>query len=114
MTQQLRGVQKRLSGTPVQFVSFTVDPDRDTPPVLTEYANRFQADLSNWTFLTGPKPTLQQLNRKVFLLGDITPQLDHSTRFILIDRKSRIRGYYTTGQADETEKLISDARALSR
>jgi cytochrome oxidase Cu insertion factor (SCO1/SenC/PrrC family) len=112
MSSQMRKVQQQLAGTGVEFVSFTVDPDRDTPEVLAAYARRFQADTATWHFLTGPKETLHHLNRKVFLLGDITPELDHSTRFVLVDRKSRIRGYYTTSQPDETEKLVADARSL--
>jgi protein SCO1/2 len=50
----------------------------------------------------------------VFQLGDIDGTLQHSTRFVLIDRKSRIRGFYQTSEPDEVPRLIADAKSLLR
>ena len=84
----------------MKLVSFTVDPAARTPPVLAEYAQRFGAKPGIWFFLTGPQDDLHHLSRDVFMLGDVDGSLEHSTRFVLIDRESRIRGYYLTSEPD--------------
>jgi protein SCO1/2 len=115
MSSQMHQVEKALSGTDgVRFVSFTVDPARDTPQVLAEYSHRFLADPNRWFFLTGSTKTLQHLSRDVFMLGDVDGTLEHSTRFVLVDRMSRVRGFYLTSDADAIPRLISDARSLAR
>ena len=117
MTSQMREVQDAVLKTPdvgsnVRFVSFTVDPAEDTPPVLTAYAKTHGAS-SIWYFLTGPTTTLQMLDRNAFKLGDINATLQHSTRFVLVDRQGRIRGYYDTSEAAVIPKVISDINALA-
>ncbi|MBZ5606535.1 MAG: SCO family protein [Acidobacteriia bacterium] len=114
MSSQMHSVAKALAGADVRFVSFTVDPKNDSPPVLKEYASHFEADPARWFFLTGPEDRLQFLSRKVFMLGDTGGNLEHSTRFCLIDRESRVRGYYLTEEADAIPRLIADARMLAK
>ena len=58
MTQKLKELQDAVPAKNVQLVSFTVDPERDTPEVLKQYARRFKADESRWHFLTGEKDTV--------------------------------------------------------
>jgi protein SCO1/2 len=111
MTQQMRWVQRQDAGA--QLVSFTVDPETDTPPVLAEYARRFQADTATWTFLTGPRERLHEVGRHTLKLHDVDGSLMHSTRFVLIDRAGRIRGYYDSTSKAEIEKLVADARRLA-
>jgi protein SCO1/2 len=113
MSAQMRQVDNALGEeSNVRFVSFTVDPARDTPAVLEKYADRYQAETGRWYFLTGAQADLQKLTRNVFLLGDVGGNLEHSTRFVLIDRKSRIRGYYLTAEEDAIPRLIADARKV--
>ncbi|MCS7023556.1 MAG: SCO family protein [Bryobacteraceae bacterium] len=113
MSAQMRRLQ---AATPpdVKFVSITVDPERDTPPVLAEYAKKHQADGSRWSFLTGPQQELHRLKREVFLLGNVDGELNHSTRFVLIDRQSRIRGYYDTSEPESIQKLKRDIDRLRK
>lgn len=114
MSAYMQRIQERVKDLPdVRLVSFTVDPDRDTPEVLAEYGRRFQADPERWYLLTGPKETLQKLNRDAFLLGDINPSLEHSTRFVLVDRQGVVRGYYLSSDPQEIDKLVADLRALA-
>lgn len=114
MSAYMQRIQERVKDLPdVRLVSFTVDPDRDTPEVLAEYGRRFQADPERWHLLTGPKETLQKLNRDAFLLGDINPNLEHSTRFVLVDRQGVVRGYYSSSDPQEIDKLVADLRALA-
>ena len=112
MSSQMRQVQTALASSDVRLVSMTIDPERDTPTVLADYASHFSAKPGVWYFLTGPVETLRHLDRDVFQLGDIDGSLDHSTRFALVDRKSRVRGFYLTSEPDAIEHLIADARGL--
>ena len=97
----------------VRLVSFTVDPERDTPAVLAEYAKRYQADPARWFFLTGDEARLHSLGRDAFKLHNVDGTLVHSTRFVLVDRQSRIRGYYGTEDEDPVARLLADISAAA-
>ena len=115
MTSQMHEVQNAIRNMPdVKLVSFTVDPARDTPPVLAAYAKVHGASAEHWYFLTGPQATLQLLDRDTFKLGNVDATLQHSTRFVLVDRQSRIRGYYDTSESRAIAKVIGDIYELER
>lgn len=114
MSSQMRQVQDATMDLPgLRMVSFTVDPERDTPQALTAYARRHHAG-SRWFFLTGPMKTLHELKRNAFLLGSVDGQLNHSTRFVLVDKQSRIRAYYDTSEPSAIRQLISGIRRLEK
>jgi protein SCO1/2 len=115
MTSQMREVQDAILKMPdVKLVSFTVDPARDTPQVLAEYAKLHRASAEHWYFLTGSPATLQKLDRDTFKLGNLNAAFEHSTRFVLVDRQARIRGYYDTSESRAIPRLIEDIYALAR
>jgi protein SCO1/2 len=115
MSAQMRRVQTAVTELPdVRLVSFSVDPERDTPTELAAYAARYHAQPGRWFFLTGDQKTLDALDRRAFMLGNVDGKLEHSTRFVLVDRQGRIRGYYGTDQVDPTARLIVDIRRLAR
>jgi protein SCO1/2 len=115
LSAQMRRIQTAVTELPeVRLVSFSVDPERDTPTVLAEYATRYHAQPGRWFFLTGDRKTLDALDRRAFMLGNVDGKLEHSTRFVLVDRQGRIRGYYGTDQDDPTARLIVDIRRLAR
>jgi protein SCO1/2 len=111
MSSHMHAVQA-ATGPSVRMVSFTVDPDTDTPPVLATYAKKFAADETRWSFLTGSKDTLNLLGRDAFHLGSVGNGIDHSTRFVLVDRKGRIRGYYGIADGNPVSKIAKDAARL--
>jgi protein SCO1 len=112
MSSQMHQVQMALEKQGIQLVSFTVDPEHDTPEVLAEYGRTFKASPGVWHFLTGAKADLNHLAKDVFKLGVVDGSLEHSTRFVLVDRTGQIRGYYLTSDADAIPRLIEDARRL--
>jgi protein SCO1/2 len=114
MSSQMREVQAALAGQDVKLVSMTVDPARDTPEKLAKYAAFYSATPGVWYFLTGPRETLNHLGKDVFKLNSVDGSLDHSTRFVLVDRRLQIRGYYLTSEPDAIQRVIADARALLR
>lgn len=79
----------------VQFVSFTVDPDFDSLAVLEDYAGKYGVNDQRWVFLRANKPEVGKLYEEGFKLGGELPAY-HSTKFILVDDKGMIRGYYST------------------
>lgn len=115
MSAQMRQLQNATADRPdVKLVSFTVDPVRDTPQVLVEYAKRYKADPARWSLLTGDAALLDGLARNSFKLNNVDGSLVHSTRFVLVDRKSRIRGYYASTDDDFQSRLLRDIRTLER
>ncbi len=115
MSSLMRQLQAALVPIPeTKLISFTVDPERDTPEALAAYARRYQAQADRWYFLTGPRETLHRLKREAFLLGDVRGNLDHSTRLVLVDRRGRVRGYYSTEESSDLGRLLADVRRLAR
>lgn len=115
MTSQMHSVERELNGAAdVRLVSFSVDPARDTPPVLNAYAQQFGGASEQWHFLTGTPQTLHHLARNVFMVGDLVGIMDHSTKFIVVDKKSQIRGFYSTFDPDGMKTLLHDVNALRR
>lgn len=125
MTSRMGELQKALSDArDVRLVSFTVDPARDSPQVLSQYADRFGARKERWLFLTGTKEAIYRLAGEGFRLtaaenppGNSLPgegPILHSTRFVLVDSKARIRGYYDGTEAELVQRILPDVEALRR
>ena len=77
MTSQMHQLEKKMSGSEdVRFVSFSVDPERDSPAVLQQFAERFGGPTDRWSFLTGNPDTLHVLARNVFKVGDLISVMD--------------------------------------
>jgi protein SCO1/2 len=116
MTARMASLQKTLTDRRIHLVSITVDPERDTPQVLKQYAKDHGADESRWHFLTGDKDAVFALARGM-LLAASPAQADqpilHSTKFVLVDSAGRMRGAYDFGDAQAMEKLAGDARTLA-
>ena len=115
MTNNMRALTPRVEkDAPVRFVSISVDPARDTPQVLSDYARRVRND-PRWTFLTGDRQTIIDLSVKGFKLaaGDPAPggeALLHSSRFAVADKHGVIRAYYDAmdGTAPEQVAKVID------
>ncbi|HYP05815.1 MAG TPA: SCO family protein [Bryobacteraceae bacterium] len=113
MTQQFRKLRDEVKDHPeLRMVSFTIDPENDTPEALATYGKTFGANPDKWYFLTGEQKDLHHLSRNVFMLGNIDGSLEHSTRFVLVDRESRIRGFYDSSDSEAMQKLLTDMRGL--
>lgn len=117
MTVQMRSLLNVLPED-VRFVSITVDPSRDTPEVLAEYADFYGADPERWLFLTGERDDIYRLSREGFHLavddtfGSEIEPITHSTRFVLVDQEGRIRNYYDGTTRDSHTLIVDDVRTL--
>ena len=122
MNQQMQTVQKKfLNEKKLQILSFTVNPEVDTPEVLLEYAKKHNAKKGLWHFLTGDKKQLYKTARRSFFLlkaaevrnqGDVGSDFIHTNNFVLIDKSLQIRGYYDGTIEKEVSKLINDVEIL--
>jgi protein SCO1/2 len=115
MSAQMRKVQEATRDLrDLSIVSFTIDPANDTPSKLAEYAARFKADPARWSFLTGEPAALRRLGVDTFHLADPQDKLAHSSRFALVDRHGRIRGYYDTALSGAIPEILQDIRKVKR
>lgn len=116
MSAQMRQIQMQTRDLPdLRLLSFSVDPERDSPQVLAEYARRFQAEPGRWFLLTGPAAELNRLSLTTFNLGQVDGRnLEHSTRFVLVDGQSRIRGYYLSSEIDFIQTVVQAVRRLAK
>ncbi len=118
LTANMAGLQKRLPRS-IGLLSFTVDPDHDSPEVLSVYARDFKADPQRWFFVTGEKPELVKLFRDGFQIpvvesasAPVGQNVAHTTKFVLLDGEGRIRAYYDGDDRDSLDKLAADASRL--
>jgi protein SCO1/2 len=98
MTANMAQLQKTIKNRNIEFVSFSVDPDHDTPAVLKEYAKMWKADDRRWHFLsteTQEKVAETAAGMKTFVQAPSkdTP-IQHSSIFILSDGDGKVRGVY--------------------
>jgi cytochrome oxidase Cu insertion factor (SCO1/SenC/PrrC family) len=174
MTAEMAQLQSDLAHVPaLRLVSISVDPERDTPAVLSQYADRFNVDPERWFFLTGDKRAIYRLARDGFRIGiadpaelshpspvkdsalgwsrrlvDLSPPISaawtagwpqnfprwvrymepavafadhgraqdplHSTRFVLVDRRTQIRGYYESQEEAALQRLRQHLQILLR
>ena len=122
MNGQMRRIQfKFADNDDVRLMSFTVDPEVDTVEQMKRYADDHGAKTGQWHFLTGTKEDLYTLARKSFFvlkpaeaqnLGDVGSDFIHTNNFVLVDRQSRIRGYYDGTSKSEVDELMKDIEYL--
>jgi len=99
----------------VQFVSITVDPQRDSAPILKTYSQKYKASTAKWLFLTGDTSTIYPLARNGFLVNALKVDNDdfiYSDKIILIDQEKRIRGYYSGTTSDDFDRLDNEIKVL--
>ena len=119
MTNNMRALTKQIDkDAPVRFVSISIDPTRDTPQVLAEYAKRVRND-DRWTFLTGKREDIVKLSVEGFKLaaGDPGPGGDpllHSSKFAVADKEGVIRAYYDAANGNATDEVAKAVADLAR
>ncbi|HKP31865.1 MAG TPA: SCO family protein [Chitinophagaceae bacterium] len=106
--------EKRLIDTTfVHFLSFSVDPERDSAPQLKKFADRYGINHDTWWMLTGPKHTIYDFAINEVKLGvpdsaSVDTSFIHSEYFVLLDRDRVVRGYYSGLDSVALGKLSED------
>jgi protein SCO1/2 len=115
MSSKMSRIHKQLAGQPdVRIVSFSVDPLHDTPAALKQFGSRYGGATDDWIFLTGTPDTVHLLAYTTFHVGDVLGKIEHSTKFILIDKRGHIRGYYSSIDPEGIPVLLDDLDALRK
>jgi protein SCO1 len=115
MSTRMKDLQETAIRQGIKLVSFTVDPNRDTTEVLKSYADQYGAQGDRWLFLTGKEQYIHQLAIQGFHLAvEKENPILHSNKFVLVDRRGRIRGYYENATPEEKHELIHAITALQK
>lgn len=119
LTQRMLALRNRLEGESIHFVSFTVDPEADTPEVLKKYAIEQGAHHENWSFLTGEldavrKVVVDGFKQSMEKLREEGKPLNvlHGSHFVLVDSQGIIRGYYASDR-DGADEIVPHASFLA-
>lgn len=124
MTYEMNRLQNALpANKPIKLVSFTTDPKYDKPAVLKKYGQKCGAK-ENWIFLTGDKRVIAHVavdGLKLSIVDKIPGVKEdpndifiHSTKFVLIDKRGEIRGYYIGETGEARPRLLADIEKLLR
>ena len=117
LTAKLARLHQRLGNDALQvtFVAITVDPERDTPAVLRNYAHAHGATGAGWKFLTGTPAEIEAVVRRYGVFARKTPRgdVDHTFLTSLVDRRGALRVQYM-GVRFDPDEMLGDLRALLR
>ena len=120
LTRNMKKLQTAFKKTDslVRFVSFTVDPVRDTVQALKAYGDKFGIDHDTWFMLTGDRNELYDIALNEFKAsiasnGNIDTGFIHTDRFFLLDRDRVVRGWYSGLDSLNLDKLIKDVVLLN-
>lgn len=123
MTANMAKIQQELKaqGVEIKIISFSVDPEYDTPQVLTQFAKKYHADLSNWYFVTGYSfEEINKITETAFKsnltkskgpTAEVPVMINHPSRFYLIDQNGKVRKFYD-GLNPEPKEIARDIQQL--
>jgi len=122
VTGTMRKLQDALAPTHAKLVSFSVDPEYDTPAVLTQYAHDFGADAERWWMLTGPSsvidavvpPLLPRNKREAAGSVPVGESVGHNTRLMVVDQHGKIRGFYSGETAEHVDLVVARVKFLEQ
>ena len=117
MTVNMHALQSKTKDLDVQFLSYTVDPTRDSSATLKNYQQAYGINDDNWNMLTGDQYKIYELGVNGYLVPNQEDALApggflHSEMFMLIDKQGRIRGYYDGTNAKNMDKIVHDINVL--
>lgn len=113
LTKNMKLLQDAFSKSDsiVHFLSFSVDPERDSVRVIKDYADRFGVNSDIWWMLTGPKDSIYRLAERDFKVAAVDSgdyNFIHTDRFVLLDKKRIVRGFYGGQDSAEIRRLAND------
>ena len=120
-TKELASLVTARAPGRVTLVSVTVDPENDTPGVLRDYGDKLGAAAPGWRLLTGARAAIVALAEDGLKVpvgdapapGASVMDIAHTGRFVLVDGRGRIRGYYERSDSRGMEDLFEDARRVA-
>ncbi len=128
MSDRMMVTARDLKGTDVQFVSISMDPERDTPERLREYGAMYEADFSRWTFITGEKEELRSIAADGLKFavednpddmiplpdGTTMPNIIHGTWFALIGPDRQVLDLFQSSSEPDLLRLVEWAKRADK
>jgi protein SCO1/2 len=110
---KLKDDMHRVDTSFVQFLSFSIDPVRDSVSVLKKYADKYGINPDVWWLLTGPKRTIYDFSLDQMKLAaedgeGVDSNFIHTGKMVLLDKDHVIRGYYNGLDSADMSRLASD------
>ena len=101
----------------LQFLSFTIDPEYDTPSEFKSYIKSRGITAKNWSFFTGDETATYELAHDFFHVGaqrneDAVDGFEHNDTFVLVDKEGYVRGLYQGTSTNDVNRLEKDIRKL--
>jgi protein SCO1/2 len=113
MSRKMASIYEDFSGyDKIQFISFSVDPERDSLQALQDYADRWGVTDQRWQFIRTEKEAINQLYGSGFKLGGELPY-GHSASLVLVDNTGMIRGYYNYDDDKAIARMEDDMKTLA-
>lgn len=114
---RMKDFRKKIDSNFVRFISFSVDPERDSVAALKKYADKYGVNHDTWWFLTGEKKKIYDYALNELKLGlqdgeGVDSNFIHTQKFILIDKERVVRGYYNGLDSTSMSKLAEDLTLL--
>ncbi|MEY4628341.1 MAG: hypothetical protein RLZZ595_667 [Bacteroidota bacterium] len=120
LTRNMKRLQDafKKTDTIVRFVSFSIDPERDSVPKIKAYGDRFGIDHDTWWMLTGDRKeiydiALNEFKASIAAEGNIDTGFIHTEKFFLLDRDKVVRGWYDGLDSVNLGRLIKDVVLLN-
>lgn len=116
VTKEMLRIHENFEDTDLQLVSFTMDPKRDTPEVLKNYASKIEVNAPKWHFLTGDKKALHSISTDFFSVvieDDEAPGgFNHTGKLLLVDTDGHIRAFCEGTDPEDVTEFIKDVAKL--
>ncbi len=114
---KMKDRRRMIEANYVRFISFSVDPERDSAAALKKYADRFGVNHDSWWLLTGPKDSIYNFAFQELKIGlqdgeGVDSNFIHTEKFILLDKDRVVRGYYNGLDSASLSKLAEDLTLL--
>ena len=114
---KMKNPRRKIDSAFVQFLSFSVDPERDSVPVLKKYADRYGVNHDSWWLLTGSKKEIYDFALNELKLGlqdggTVDSNFIHTGKFVMLDKERIVRGYYDGLDTLSLSKLAEDLTLL--
>ncbi|MFK7768898.1 MAG: SCO family protein [Mariniblastus sp.] len=111
LNNEIFRVNKEIKNTDIQFLTLTVQPEKDTPEVLAKYASDYQATPDRWAFLTGQLFQLKAVGERVFNVP-VDPAT-HTDNILLVDKWGRYRDRFKWSQPLDMKRFVKVAKEVA-
>lgn len=114
---KMKDFRRMIESNYVRFLSFSVDPERDSVAALKRYADKFGINHDTWWMLTGPKESIYDFAFEELKIGlhdgeGVDSSFIHTEKFVLLDKDRVVRGYYNGLDSESLSKLAEDITLL--